>query len=80
MMLPPGVNSGLQDKIPKDKAQTYTKQGLLQAIEVSKLIATRKWNREAIQKRGKRFIRWATAQWGSSLHPFCQLSDQRFFN
>ena len=65
VMLPPGVNSKLRDLLPSQKAETYAKQGLLQAIEVSKLIAKRKWNREAAQKRERRLIRWATKEWGS---------------
>lgn len=65
MMLPPGVNSKLRDQLPSQKAETYAKQGLLQAIEVSKLIAKRKWNREAIQKRERRMVRWATKEWDS---------------
>jgi hypothetical protein len=65
VMLPPGVNSKLRDLLPSQKAETYAKQGLLQAIEVSKLIAKRKWNRETAQKRERRLIRWATKEWGS---------------
>lgn len=65
VMLPPGVNSKLRDLSPSQKAETYAKQGLLQAIEVSKLIAKRKWNRATAQKREKRLIRWATKEWGS---------------
>ena len=63
VMLPPGVNSKLKDLLPSQKAETYAKQGLLQAIEVSRLIAKRKWNREAIQKRERHMIRWATKEW-----------------
>jgi hypothetical protein len=65
LMLPPGVNSKLSNLLPNQKAETYARQGLLQAIEVSKLIAKRKWNREAAQKRERRLIRWATKEWGS---------------
>jgi SNF2-related domain/Protein of unknown function (DUF1524) len=63
MMLPPGINSKLKDLLPNQKAATYAEQGLLQAIEVSKLIRKRKWNREAAQKREKHLIRWATKEW-----------------
>jgi hypothetical protein len=65
LMLPPGVNSKLSNLLPNQKAETYAKQGLLQAIEVSKLIAKRRWNRETAQKRERRLIRWATKEWGS---------------
>jgi len=63
IMLPPGVNSKLQDLLPSQKAATYATQGLLQAIEVSKLIAKGKWNRAAVKKREKQLIRWATQEW-----------------
>ena len=33
--------------------------------EVSKQITKRKWNREAIQKRERHMIRWATKEWAS---------------
>jgi Protein of unknown function DUF262/Protein of unknown function (DUF1524) len=65
VMLPPGVNSKLQDLLPTQKAATYATQGLLQAIEVSKLISKGKWNRSAVQKREKRLIRWATQEWSA---------------
>jgi hypothetical protein len=65
VMLPPGVNSKLQDQSPGEKADTYSKQGLLQAIEMSKLVRRKKWNREAVKKRERRLIRWAKEEWGS---------------
>jgi hypothetical protein len=65
VMLPPGVNSKLQDVSPSEKVDTYAKQGLLQAIEVSKVIGKRKWDREAIRKRERHLIRWAKQEWGS---------------
>jgi hypothetical protein len=64
-MLPPDINSKLQDLPPGDKAETYAKQGLLQAIEVSKLIRKRKWNGEAVRKRERRLVHWAMLEWGS---------------
>lgn len=63
MMLPPGVNSKLQDASPNQKVDTYREQGLLQAIEVAKVIAKRKWNREAVRKRERHLIRWAKQEW-----------------
>jgi Protein of unknown function DUF262/Protein of unknown function (DUF1524) len=62
-MLPPGVNSKLQDDSPKDKASTYNSCGLLGAIEVGKAIKTEKWDRAAVEKREKRLIKWAASEW-----------------
>jgi hypothetical protein len=63
VMLPPGVNSKLQDKKPVDKADSYDSCGLLQAIEVSKLAKKDKWDRAAVEKRERRLIKWATEEW-----------------
>jgi hypothetical protein len=63
MMLPPGVNSKLQDEKPKDKAVTYDSCGLLQAIEVAKLAKKDKWDRAAVEKRERKLIKWATEEW-----------------
>jgi len=65
VMLPPGVNSKLQDISARQKAETYAEQGLLQAIEVSKLLDGRRWNRAAIKSREKSLMRWARKEWGS---------------
>jgi hypothetical protein len=63
MMLPPGVNSKLQDDSPKDKAATYNTCGLLGAIEVGKAIKAEKWDRVAVEKREKRLLKWASTEW-----------------
>jgi len=65
LMLPPGVNSKLQDKDPKDKAASYQSCGLLLAMEVGKLVRKKKWDRSAVEKRERRLIRWALKEWGS---------------
>jgi len=63
MMLPPRVNSTLQDKLPKDKAATYQSSGLKLAREVAELVTATKWNREAIAKREEHLIKWASSEW-----------------
>jgi hypothetical protein len=63
MMLPPGVNSKLQDDSPKDKASTYNSCGLLGSIEVAKLTKSEKWDRSAVEKREKRLVKWAASEW-----------------
>jgi len=63
MLLPPGVNSHLQDDNPVDKASTYQNCGLLLAAEVGKVIQKGKWNRKAAEIREAQLIEWATAEW-----------------
>lgn len=63
MMLPPRVNSKLQDKLPNEKAGTYNSCGLLAAIEVGKSIKSGKWDRGAVLKREKQLIKWASSEW-----------------
>lgn len=63
MMLPPGVNSKLQDKEPKDKASSYNSCGLLLAIEVGDAISKGKWDRKAVDAREDRLIQWASEEW-----------------
>lgn len=62
-MLPPGINSKLQDNKPKDKVGAYSSSGLLLTAEVGKLIKAGKWDRKAIEKREKHLIGWATNEW-----------------
>jgi hypothetical protein len=63
MLLPPGLNSKLQDKSPKEKASSYESQGLLLAMEVGKMIKRGKWDRRAVEKRERRLLRWASDEW-----------------
>jgi len=63
MMLPPGLNSKLQDNDPKVKGKDYESCGLLQAIEVARLIKKGKWDRSAVEAREKRLVKWAAAEW-----------------
>lgn len=61
MLLPPGLNSKLQDRPPELKRDSYLKTGLHQAIEVANAIPT--WDRSAIVEREEALIAWATTQW-----------------
>jgi len=65
MLLPPRVNSQLQDKEPKEKAKTYESCGLLSAIEVAKIVRRShgKWSRAKVERRERGLIRWATQEW-----------------
>ena len=64
MILPPGLNSGLKDKKPKDKAEDYIKTGLLSAQKVGNYIKkSGKWLRSDIIKRETHLIEWAMEEW-----------------
>ena len=62
-MLPPGLNSKLQDKSPKQKAKAYTNTGLLSAQEVADLISDSGWTFETMRKRENDLLEWALEEW-----------------
>lgn len=61
MMLPPKLNSKLQDKEPRQKFEAYRQTGLLSAVEVA---STSRWSKKAVREREKNLLRWATDEWG----------------
>ncbi len=64
MLLPPGLNSKLGKKRPKEKASKYEKTGLLIAQEVAKQISTHgKWTEDMVIEREKKLIEWAAQEW-----------------
>lgn len=63
-ILPPGVNSKLQDDDPIRKITDYRESGLLLTIEVGRLIERlKKWDLAAVEHREKRLIKWASSEW-----------------
>ena len=63
VLLPPKLNSKLQDKPAKGKAALYRKTGLLIAGEVADIIDTAGWKSRSIVKREERLIEWAAEEW-----------------
>ena len=63
VLLPPKLNSTLQDKPAKDKATHYRKTGLLIAGEVADVIEGTGWKLKSIEEREARLIEWATEEW-----------------
>ncbi len=63
VMLPPGLNSKLQDKRPKKKSAAYRDTGLLIAREVADLIDSRGWNRKVLAEREDALLAWAATEW-----------------
>lgn len=64
LLLPPGLNSKLGDKDPKEKAECYLQTGLLSAAEVARTIQQDGWGIEQIKAREKRVIEWIQEKWG----------------
>jgi hypothetical protein len=62
-LLPPGTNSKLKDKDPRDKATTYETCGLLGTIEVARLVKKGTWSAESVREREAGLLRWALAAW-----------------
>ena len=63
VLLPPKLNSRLQDKPAKEKAEHYRKTGLLIAGEVADIIDTAGWKSRSIADREARLIEWAAEEW-----------------
>lgn len=63
VMLPPGLNSKLQDDPPKQKFEAYRKTGLLIAGEVADMIESHGWNAKAIAEREEALLAWAAIEW-----------------
>jgi len=66
IMLPPGINSSLQDNPPKDKANAYLSCGLRETMAVGKIIRkTGKWDAKQAKKRAERIAMFVKTEWAS---------------
>ncbi len=63
VLLPPKLNSKLQDLSPSDKSDAYRKTGLLIASEVADIIDADGWNPKTIEGREETLLAWAAAEW-----------------
>jgi hypothetical protein len=63
VLLPPKLNSSLQDDSPKDKAEAYRKTGLLIAGEVATMIKNSGWKASSIDEREEALLKWAATEW-----------------
>lgn len=61
-LLPPGLNSELQDKDPADKANAYETVGLL--IARSAAILMKPWTYQKVRQREKDMLEWVKQEWG----------------
>ncbi|MGC9261393.1 MAG: DUF262 domain-containing protein [Phycisphaerae bacterium] len=64
VLLPPKLNSKLQDLKPKDKIEAYRKTGLLIAGEAADIIQKNgSWNKHDIAMREDAICAWASREW-----------------
>lgn len=63
LILPPKLNSALQDDSPKDKSEAYRKTGLLIAGEVADMIDSNGWNNKSVEARESSLLEWAGEEW-----------------
>ena len=63
ILLPPGLNSKLQDKSPRKKADSYNKTGLLIARDVADSVVKSGWTLKKIRERESQLIEWALQEW-----------------
>ena len=63
VLLPPKLNSQLQDDAPKDKVAAYRKTGLLIAGDVADIIEADGWKKKTIEDREAALSEWAAAEW-----------------
>ena len=63
LLLPPGLNSKLQDKPARKKVGAYTKTGLLIAQEVADVVSTDGWSLKTMKERETDLLEWAIQEW-----------------
>jgi len=63
MLLPPNLNSTLQDRKPKNKIDAYHQTGLLIAGAVVTTLEARRWSTKTIKDREAELLKWAASEW-----------------
>ena len=65
MLLPPNINSKLQNKPPQQKADEYLKTGFYHAREVAEMLENSpRWSKRACKQREEKLLSWAAVEWG----------------
>lgn len=65
LLLPPGLNSKLGNKDPKEKTSCYRQTGLFSAVDVARTIINQQdWGTDQIKEREKQMIKWIREKWG----------------
>jgi hypothetical protein len=63
VLLPPKLNSTLQDDPAKSKVGSYRKTGLLIAGEVADTIESNGWKARQVEEREEALLEWAATEW-----------------
>ena len=63
LLLPPNLNSTLQDRRPNEKAEAYRQTGLLIAEDVAQIVEKVRWSKRAIRNRETALLKWALIEW-----------------
>ena len=64
LLLPPGLNSTLQDREPREKVNDYRNTGLFMSAEVAQTIERDGWGIEQIEERERQLLNWIQCEWG----------------
>ena len=65
LLLPPRLNSRLKNKPATDKAEAYTRTGLMVACKVAELLnESGSWQRREVKSREEGLLNWAKQEWG----------------
>lgn len=64
LLLPPDLNSGLGNKDPKQKADTYDRKGLFCGPAVAQTIREEGWGADQIEEREQKLLTWIRETWG----------------
>lgn len=63
LLLPPGLNSRLQNRPASEKADDYVKTGLLIAQEVAGTVRESGWTFKTMKEREAKLLEWARQEW-----------------
>ena len=64
MLLPPQINSRLQDTQPQNKIESYRGTGFQHADEVADMLqASPRWSKQTCKDRERRLLQWAEREW-----------------
>jgi len=68
MLLPPGRNSQLGNKLPHEKAASYRQTGFYQCSEVADMLEESSWTKRACERRERKILDWAREEWADEGH------------
>lgn len=63
VLLPPGRNSQLGSKSPREKVASYRETGFHQCSEVADMLEKASWTKKVCEKRERKILDWARKEW-----------------